>query len=218
MKHIRKSREPNEFAAWKQTAIPGTAQRYQDLAGKPRESLVKSLLSEQGDLCCYCMRRISAADSHVEHFRPQTHYPKRDLEYSNLLASCSGEHDDSPPLHCGHAKGNRPAPGTEDEHLLLSPLSPDCERFFRYTLEGEVLPTDEDDRESSAERTISILKLDEPNLQAQRKRALTAVINLLKAATFDEIEDEIALYGKRSRTKQFAPFCAAIIYILKWYR
>lgn len=217
MKHIKKRREPREFVAWKQQANDEWTPTYDNLSGKPRESLLKSLLGEQGYICCYCTRQVSESACHIEHFRPQQRYPELALEYNNLIASCQGDHDRTPPLHCGHHKGNRPARGSNDESLLISPLEADCERHFQYTGAGEILPAD-DYSCDPAELTISLLNLNEGLLQRQRKRAFDAVLGAIDISDFDAVEQEISIQSKRDARGWFGPFCAAIIYLLKWYQ
>jgi uncharacterized protein (TIGR02646 family) len=56
------------------------------------------------------MNRISpeAEDMNVEHFHPQSLFPKEDLDYSNMLAACPGG-DGNPPSkqHCDTLRGNK---------------------------------------------------------------------------------------------------------------
>ncbi|NEP57986.1 MAG: TIGR02646 family protein [Symploca sp. SIO2G7] len=68
---------------------------------------------------------------HIEHLKPQEKFPQLALDYNNLLASCQAERSKNPPppLRCGYKKDN-----WYDEKLFVSPLQPDCESFFRYTL------------------------------------------------------------------------------------
>lgn len=70
----------------------------------PKKELQKSLLIEQGYICCYCGQRISEeSDSDkseegdnkidrvvIEHFLPKSKNRDKVFDYSNLLASCQG--------------------------------------------------------------------------------------------------------------------------------
>jgi uncharacterized protein (TIGR02646 family) len=214
VKRIKKRREPPALVAWKQQANDDWTPTYAELAEPPRDALVPALLDEQGCICCYCMRRISAADSHVEHFRPQGQYPELALTYSNLHASCQGEYDRSPPVHCGHHKANLPLRGSDDEAALIAPTDRNCENRFRYTGAGEIHPIEEAD--DGAARTIAILNLGDANLNRQRKRAFDAALQFIDITSFEDVEAEISMHKTRSADGRFTPFCIGIIYLLKW--
>jgi uncharacterized protein (TIGR02646 family) len=218
VKHIRKEKEPRAFTDWKNLGNEEWQPTYTALSDQPKSELHDALLREQGYICCYCQRGVTKDDSHIEHFRSQRHYPEQELDYTNLHASCQGIHDKSAPLHCGHAKGQNPAPNTDDEGLIISPLDRYCEGYFRFSGVGEILPSDEPDRKERALRTIAILQLDNSRLTAQRRKAFDAVLSLIDGADFDIIEAEIKNYQKRNAERRFEPFCAAIVYLLKWPR
>lgn len=67
MKHIRKGAEPQEFTAWKAMANASWQPTYGALSGAPKGALKQALMAEQGDICCYCERRLILDDSHIEH-------------------------------------------------------------------------------------------------------------------------------------------------------
>jgi len=55
-----------------------------------------------------------------------------------LLCSCPGWKEGKntdPQEHCGASKGN-----WFDENFMVSSLEQDCEKYFQYTLEGEIRP------------------------------------------------------------------------------
>ena len=119
MKRIVKDEEPEQFADWKARDKMAHRPRWNRAPQPVRQVVHESLLNEQGAICCYCERRVTMDDSHVEHFRPREIHNQ--LDYTNLLCSCVREGVAGEPRHCGHAKGN-----WFDENLLVSPLAPDC--------------------------------------------------------------------------------------------
>ena len=122
MRYIQKKAEPEFFKIWKQDfcQVYGNQPKYDDLKGTSTYvSLKKSLLEEQGYLCCYCEKRIGtnmyATDCDIEHFMPR-HPDKRyltavecavcenaQLDYQNIMVSCKGEPQDWI-AHCNHKK------------------------------------------------------------------------------------------------------------------
>jgi uncharacterized protein (TIGR02646 family) len=160
------------------------------------------LLEDQGHICCYTGIRITDDTFHIEHIKPQSVYYKNyeDIDYKNLLAaypkSSSGSHP-----HGAHQKKD-----WYEEENFLSPLTPQCENAFQFTLEGEIKVLDENDK--AAQTTMNLLKLNESSLTELRKEAIQSLL-------FDEdnqvtLEDVVAIYKKienRNSKGQFRPFC-----------
>lgn len=86
MIHILKNREPRSFTTYRLTQDAS----YANIPSTVKNDLKKSLLKEQGELCAYCMSRISLEKMKIEHFFPQSKFQSKALEYSNLLAVCRG--------------------------------------------------------------------------------------------------------------------------------
>lgn len=117
MKHIVKQEEPQKFLDWKNLAGENWQPTYGGLSGYPKKALKNSLMAEQGYICCYCERRLTDNESHIEHFRPQSDPAVDPLDYRNLLCSCQNQLNKGEPRHCGNKKED-----WFDEHLLVSPL------------------------------------------------------------------------------------------------
>lgn len=179
MKLVQKQKAPESFEQWKAQANDDWQPTYADLQNPEKAQLQEALLSEQGWVCCYCGRSIERANSHIEHFQPQEHYPDRALRYNNLYASCIRETSPGTPLHCGHGKGNN-----FDEARAISPTDLDCERQFRYTLDGQILPENE-----KAAYMRDLLKLDIEFLNDRRAAVLQGVFDndFLENASTDEL-------------------------------
>jgi uncharacterized protein (TIGR02646 family) len=182
MKHVAKERSPEDFEAWKALANDRWTPTYGDLQNPQKRIVHDALLKEQGWVCCYCGREISAQDSHIEHFRPQEMAPELALEFDNLFASCIREREPGAPLHCGHAKGNE---FFEDKYI--SPLDPGCERRFQYMLDGALSPVVPDD--AAAHYMTELLKLDLAFLRNRRRNVLAPVfdVDFLSTASDEEL-------------------------------
>ncbi|MBE9488298.1 MAG: TIGR02646 family protein [Bacteroidetes bacterium] len=180
MKFIIKNKiEPIEFTDWKNN---NPNLKYNDLKNPEKAILKDSLICEQKKLCCYCECRlinddsnieregsnIEREDSHIEHFRPKDNsmFPELQFEYTNLFASCTKNKGQcsSDKEHCGHKKSNY------FSDKLISPLEKDCDKHFIYSLEGEILPKDEND--DRAIETIEILNLNSELLIEKRKEII----------------------------------------------
>jgi uncharacterized protein (TIGR02646 family) len=102
--------------------------KYSDLRGETKEAVRNALLGEQGYLCCYCLRRINKLE--IEHIQSQTEYPEKDLEYTNLIASCARDASQDKVLHCNAAKG-----ATE---IVLNPTDKNLMESIYFTANGYV--------------------------------------------------------------------------------
>lgn len=179
MKYVKKQEAPDSFEQWKGKASDNWQPTYGALQNPEKAQLHEALLTEQGWVCCYCGRSIEQKQSHIEHFRPQEQYPDKALSYDNLYASCIRAANPGSPLHCGHAKGN-----AFNEALAVWPIASDCERQFRYTLDGQIIP--ENDKASYMR---DLLKLDIEFLNDRRAAVLQGVFDndFLENASADEL-------------------------------
>jgi uncharacterized protein (TIGR02646 family) len=139
MKQIIKTVEPQSLVQHRanQPAF------FDNLPFAAKEDLRQSLLSEQGYICCYCMKRIPekvekdgsvSYEMKVEHYKCQDTFPELQLTYSNLLGACTGNEGKPKKLQtCDTKKGN-------STMLTINPISrlPNCETLFKYNSEGEI--------------------------------------------------------------------------------
>ena len=174
MKHIVKNQEPQEFIDWKRKdkMFQRGKPNWNRVTKQIRDIIRTSLDKEQGYICCYCERRISENDHHVEHLKPKDRnkFPELQLDYNNLLCSCQLELEKGEPRHCGNSKGS-----WFDETLLISPLDPSCEDQFIYSYDGHIYPSDESNL--AAKTTIDKLKLDIDKLVDLRKKTIEPFID-----------------------------------------
>lgn len=209
MKQIIKQPCPEQFEEWKIRFKRRNRHKptYDDLSDAPevKQKLKKSLLEEQGHICCYCMKRITAEESHIEHFVPRTlswKYPAKDIQlgYENLFASCMGENADG--SHCGHHKDKYYSDS------LLCPTETDMEKHFTYSANGAITGTDEQGKE-----TVDVLNLDCYVLRAHRTAAIWSCG--LYDDSCDDREELVRIFREKDEEGNYAPFCAAILDVLE---
>ena len=115
-------------------------------------------------------------------------------------------------MHCGHKKKD-----WYDEDLMVFPLDPNCEQFFKYSGFGEILPTEDRDRKLAAQTTIEQLGLNINKLQTLRKNAIDGVLLAVEGLTEEEILQFSRAYQEFDSNNEYRPFCTAIAYILDRY-
>jgi len=167
MKKIIKQLEPRSLLEHRLK----THVNYNNYAKK--DELRKSLLEEQGYICCYCMSRITLDldKMKIEHWKPYTKYESLRLDYQNLLGACKGnEGARLKNLHCDTKKG--------ETEITINPIADDknCENLIRYRLDGEIYSTDESINHDLNET----LNLNLEVLKKNRKVALYVVLEQLK--------------------------------------
>lgn len=203
MKRINKGLEPSDFSEWKALDKMSSNPNWNRVPAEQRESVHRSLMYEQGFICCYCEASITTDDSHIEHFRPKDKkkYPQLQLDYDNLHCSCQRDQASGEPRHCGHKKGS-----WFNDELLVSPMAEDCEEKFNFLGDGQILPHQGD---AAAKETIKRLSLNISKLQALRAAAVEAVIesNLPNA----EIQ---SLVTTRDTEGRFVGYCTTIKQVL----
>ncbi len=212
MKHIEKGSEPKSLTAYNRKVSANT--KWKSFNKHVKNDVYQSILHEQGYICCYCGIQISRRRCHIEHYRPKSKYTHLTFDYSNLISSCQGEDEKRPtkPVHCGHKKG-----GWFDEDLMISPLDPNCSKYFKYTGAGEILPTEDPEHQEAAETTIKMLALDINKLKKMRRKVFDGVIQATEGLSEKEIKQLASAYLERDETNSYAPFWATIDYAIKQF-
>lgn len=228
MRQIRKNPEPSHFVRWKADfkAANGRDATYNDLESRAYVRLKKSLLEEQGYICCYCEKRIGKepymTDCDIEHFMPRNPDKKyltqaecdycraAQMEYSNLFVSCKGENAYSTD-HCNHKKDN-----WFDFAKCISPTDVRIRDLFGFKLNGRIFS-----KTSLGKEMENHLNLNSYILVEQRKAALDTVLDI-------EFEDE-DLFDNRDYVEavaedyddkqagKYEEFCSMITYCLRQY-
>ena len=204
MKHIRKQGEPLAFANWKARANANWQPSYGVLPSTTKQAVKDGLMREQGWICCYCERRLTDSDSHIEHFKPQNAPAVDPLDFGNMLCSCQKQLERREPLHCGHLKGD-----WFDPNLLVSPLDPGCECKFRFSHDGNMEPMVDGDQ--AATETISRLGLNIQKLRAFRADVIEPFLD--KDLTDKEIKTLVSSHLGKNSSGQFGEFWTTIRYL-----
>ncbi|WP_299453526.1 retron system putative HNH endonuclease [uncultured Microscilla sp.] len=158
---------------------------YDDLDTDTASKLRKQLHEEQKGLCCYCMKKISASNSNIEHFLPQSLFPEDQTNYHNLYLACRysvGKKKET--QYCDIVKGDK----------LISKLmgyfnekkNEECEDFFRYSEIGHILPN------NSRYKTLKDVYKNYANLSSQEKEVM-GTIEVLNLNT-EELRKERAKF------------------------
>lgn len=222
MKQIVKTAEPHSLVQHRanQPAF------YDNLALASKEDLRQSLLSEQGHICCYCMKRIPekvekdstvSYEMKVEHYKCQDAFPALQLTYSNLLGACTGNEGKPKKLQtCDTKKEN-------SIKLTINPTSnlPNCQDLFKYNADGEISSINGD---TDIDKQLNeILNLNMQTLKDGRSEIYERVHEKVrvesrrfkndKAGFVRQLEIEKEKWLNRSDNK-YREYCMVAIYIL----
>jgi len=204
MKHIVKQDEPQAFTDWKASANEDWQPTYDDLSGETKKAVKYALMAEQGDICCYCERRLTDEDSHIEHFRPQRDPAVDLIDFGNLLCSCQNQLKKGEPRHCGNLKGE-----WFDRDLLISPLDPGCEDRFAFTGDGLIKPAA--DHDQAASETITRLGLSIPKLNDMRAKVIEPFLD--EELSLEEVQSFVDGYLTQDTSGRFGEFWTTIRYL-----
>lgn len=182
---------------------------FDNLPAEAKDELRQSLISEQGYLCCYCMTRISVENMHIEHWHCQSSYHDEQLDYSNLMASCSGNEGKKKQYqHCDARKGNH--------DLSYNPSNPDHDfvNLINYLGDGTIQSSNQEfDKELN-----EILNLNFAWLKRNRKSVLEGVHEILHrkagAVTTSHLMRLIRVWREKDRDGKLKPYCGVAIYYL----
>ncbi|MFZ2727472.1 MAG: retron system putative HNH endonuclease [Methylococcaceae bacterium] len=243
MKYIIKSKSPFEFEQWKEQYqlteedlenspeivnwknLSGKEKTavWEKLSGDDKKSVKKSLLQEQGYICCYCQKEIEVNKfTIIEHLESRKTSPIKMFNYDNMLACCDGGDEDRAnesvknipkaqrtPVYCGAKKDNSSLP--------ISPLDTQCENHFKYI---KVVSPDNNNKSlviiqsdtNEGKDAIRILNLDNKSLREMRGEFIDGFI---QGISKEEIEELLPIIKNKKEDGHFFPFCIAIETILK---
>lgn len=217
MKHIEKNPEPQVLADWRNREYDpeneGWRPRWDNFQNPEKHQTHLSLLNEQGNICCYCMCTIDDSTSHIEHIKPRSMSTEVEkLTYTNMLASCQGEGEESGTIqkHCGHFRRNWYEPAQ-----YVSPLDPNCEDRFKFIPDGSIQAVQGD---TGAKEMIQHLHLNYSRLNKLRRAYIIAVLgDGTDVPTTAEIQQLINRYSSRNENGSFLPFCKSVVSVLRMY-
>lgn len=212
MKYIIKNSEPSsltQFRALRQRRVPNIDfDNYND-----KDDVRRSLLDEQGNICCYCMKRIHLDGMKIEHWIPQSSpisiQMGLDLVYKNMLGACNG--NEKGPKHlqtCDSKKGN--------SSITIDPLNISCESLVQFRNDGRVFSNN-----TVIDNELNeVLNLNLDSLVRERRAVIDGIVEVLrnrynrgnysKDYILDKIERWNIKYGD-----EYRPYCQIVINYLK---
>ena len=211
MRTIEKSREPLSLKRHRKSG--GTYENYRET-----EDLRSALLKDQGHICCYCMKRITARDMKNEHWASQTDHDDETVDWDNLMGSCKGGDGERGAIrHCDTSRGHT--------RLKVNPLdqAQRCERLIQYRADGEISSRDPEINKDLGET----LNLNNERLKPMRGSVYDTLFHRLKikANEFgiratdrwprDIVEPELAAWKRRDKAGQYREYCQIAIYVLE---
>ncbi len=138
-----------------------------------------------GAKCAYCESQVTAVSyQHVEHFRPQSIYPRLAYDWDNLLLACEVCNSGYKAARFPLSDGRQPAPDEKepcllddsDENALINPCFDDPEEFFDFSEDGRIIC-----RNKRAEYTRDVCGLDREALNDARELWAEIIENMAKA-------------------------------------
>lgn len=208
MRAIRKQSEPKSLTEYRSSGNPNFVPDYDGYPNKG--DLRKSLVEEQGGICCYCMQRIHPREESmkIEHWHSREGYPEEQLDYGNLLGACSGGRGQPPQLqHCDTRKAN--------QDLSRNPANPKHRigAFISFLADGSVQSADP---VFNAQLT-DVLNLNLERLKRNRKAALDAFKQTLEgrgALSKAELERKARAFSTQSNG-YLPEYCEVVLYWLR---
>jgi len=177
MKQIIKNNEPVSLTEHR-------VSQYATFDNLQKDDVRTSLLTEQGHLCCYCMKRIPENNvnpsTKIEHFLYQADHQDQELNYSNMMLACSGQ--EGSPKHlqtCDTRKGNQTLSFNPSDYKR------NIKDLIKYKANGEIYSSDE----TFNQELETVLNLNVKILKDNRR------------AIYEEIRNRIIIKGKRLGNK-----------------
>lgn len=150
------------------------------------------LLEEQWCLCAYTELALYnfKYGCHIEHIEPKSLNPARTFDYQNVVVSAL-DSDSLSQFAKADRFGGRFKGSDYDPAMFVSPLMPDCHRYFEYLSSGRVEPAQNlsVENQSRANYTINFLNLNAPFLVNARRSWIIEIENEIEQL----LEDESAL-------------------------
>jgi len=175
------------------------------------------LLTEQGHICCYCMKRIPESSktpgSKIEHFLCQDNHSNEELNYSNMLLACTGNEGSSERLQtCDTKKKNfdlKHSPSNQMRNI---------ESLIKYKANGEVYSSDKDfNTELEDVLNLNVLQLKE-NRRAIYEMTRDRIRMKVKQHKNNTLQKSYLESEKRKlltlSNGKFSEFCMVGVYVI----
>jgi uncharacterized protein (TIGR02646 family) len=206
MRNISKLNEPDSLTLYKR--LPDAI--YDGPNFTPvKNAIRKKLLEEQGYLCAYCMGRIELHSMRIEHWRCQDTYPDEQLNYKNMLGTCTG--NEGLPYSeetCDVRKKNA------DIAFNPSDMNHHKQMKIIYYNDGTI-GSENTKFNNDIEK---LLNLNYYRLIQNRYYVRKAIINVIAKSkhsiTKTEIQNEINKWSHSGNDKKFMEYCDVVLYYL----
>lgn len=129
----------------------------------------KKLFKEMNyERCSFCTKHLTEFDDEmtVEHIKTKKRYPQKIYEWENLLCSCN-------------VCNNKRSTNIYDDSRYLDPTKIiDIENYFKYNLDGEIVPNNilNQTEFDKADYMIKLYKLNRKGLVCSRRKFLKELI------------------------------------------
>lgn len=208
MKHIEKNSEPNSFTTYKMQSNA----KYDDIPSNVKKELKESLLVEQGNICGYCMQRISYGNMKVEHIDSQKNKSSRQLDYNNIIGVCKGnEGNVYKNQHCDSFK-------RKESLFFINPVDKikNCEGMIKYLGDGTIISHNQ----NINNEINKLLNLNIQTLKNNRKKVYDGAIEILtkknnKQWSKSIIQSEIKKWSLKDKNNRYKEYCMVVVYFLK---
>lgn len=175
MRKVDKGIEPPSLSDWK---VANPAGNYTGLTNRERVDIRFFCLREQFYICAYCCQAITGQneDCMTEHVEARMLAPHRSLDYTNIVASCTGLNQ------CDKSHGSQPLP--------LTPFMNECETEFRFKISGRI-----EGLSARAQETIRVLNLGDTEQNnrglIEKRKQLVNILMLKNGLDVEEgLEDD----------------------------
>lgn len=201
MIRITKGHEPAEWTAYRKT--PGAV--YHAIP-----ELRDALLTEQGYLCAYCMRRIPVKDpdnsdtSRIEHIQPRTIYPHSELDYTNMVICCPGFINSSE--HCDKSKNK--------QEISFTPFNINVQNSISYSTKDGTVQSSNDGWNTEMN---DVLCLNNSLLKINRSQVLKGIRAILEKKKWKraELENQLHHWSNPNADGKRSPYCGIVIWYLE---
>ena len=201
MIRINKGHEPAEWTDYRET--PGAV--YHAIP-----ELRDALLTEQGYLCAYCMRRIPAKapdnsdTARIEHIQPRKSHADRQLDYTNMVICCPGFINSSE--HCDKSK--------KSQEISFTPFNIHVQNSITYSTKDGTLQSS--DAGWNTEMN-DVLCLNNNLLKINRSQVLEGIRAILEKKKWKraELENQLHHWSNPNADGKRSPYCGIVIWYLE---
>jgi uncharacterized protein (TIGR02646 family) len=211
MRAIQKGPEPRSLTEHRASGNADYLPDYDNYQHK--DDLRRSLVAEQGAICCYCMQRIRPTQGgmKIEHWHCQRDYADEQLNYGNLLGACpGGQGEPYDRQHCDTRKAF--------QALSKNPANPahQVESFIRFLGDGVIESPDP----TLNQELNDVLNLNLPWHRTNRVAVLQALVAAIPkrqgAFTREVLLRWIADWnGDGDGGGDRRPYCHVVVYWLR---